>query len=77
MHMFVGAILSFFSYRKTSNIRRALVCNKRVDHSDVVCRRCSNYIFILDLTPGFDGLGKDNCKTRREQIKFCGLVRFC
>ena len=25
-----------FSYRKTSNIRRALVCNKIVDHSDVV-----------------------------------------
>ena len=25
-----------FSYRKTCNIRRALVCNKIVDHSDVV-----------------------------------------
>ena len=23
------------------------------------CRRCSNYIFILDLTPGFNWLGKD------------------
>ena len=32
--------------------------------------RCFNYIFILDLTPGFIGLGKDNCKTRRETIKF-------
>ena len=28
-----------------------------VDHS---CRRCSNYILILNLTPGFNGLGKDN-----------------
>ena len=25
---------------------------------------CSNVIFILDLTPGFNGLGKDNYKTR-------------
>ena len=24
------------------------------------------YIFILDLTTGFNGLGKDNCKTGRE-----------
>ena len=39
------------------------------------CRRCSNYVFILDLTPGFIGLGKDNCKTRRETFKFGDLVR--
>ena len=25
--------------------------------------RCSNYIFILDLTPYINGLGKNNCKT--------------
>ena len=31
---------------------------------------CSNYIFILDLTQCFNGLGKDNCKTRRETFKF-------
>ena len=30
----------------------------------IACRRCSNYILILDLTPGFNGLGKNNCKTR-------------
>ena len=36
---------------------------------------CSNYIFILDLTPGSNGLGRDNCKTRRESFKFWGLVR--
>ena len=35
-------------------------------HLDCLCRRCSNYIFIFDLTPGFTGLGKENCKTRRE-----------
>ena len=39
------------------------------------CRRCSNYIFILDLTPGFNGLGKDNCKTRRESFTFWSLLR--
>ena len=41
----------------------------------IACRRYSNYIFILDLTPGFIGLGKGNSKTRRETIKFGDLVR--
>ena len=43
----------------------------------IACRRCSNYIFILDLTPGFNGLGKDNYKTRRETFRFSSwdLVR--
>ena len=36
----------------------------------IACRRCSNYIFILNLTPGFNGLGKDNYKMRREAFKF-------
>ena len=31
---------------------------------------CSNHIFIFDITPGFKGLGKDSCKTRRESFKF-------
>ena len=35
----------------------------------IACRRCSNYIFILDLTPSFNELGKHNCKTRRETFK--------
>ena len=41
----------------------------------IACRRCSNYIFILDLTPGFIGLGKDNCKTRTETFMFWDWVR--
>ena len=57
------------SYRQTSNISRTLVGKKNVDHSDVV-----NYIFILDLTPGFNGLGKGNSKTRRETLKVSGFV---
>ena len=62
-------------------ISRTLADNEIVDHSDVVgasptlYRRCSNYIFILDLTPGINRLGKDNCKTRRETLKFSDLAR--
>ena len=44
---------------QSSNIRCTLVGNKLVDHSDVVGA-------ALNWTPGFNGLGKDNCKTRRE-----------
>ena len=42
---------------------------------NIARRRCSNCIFILDLTLGFNGLGNDNCKTRRETFKFGDLVR--
>ena len=41
----------------------------------IVYRRCPHYIFILDFTPGFDGLVKANCKTRRETFKFWNLMR--
>ena len=41
----------------------------------ISCQHCSNYIFILDLSPGFYGLDKDNCKTRWETFKFCNLVQ--
>ena len=40
------------------------------------CHQTSNirHTFILDLTPGFNGLGKDICKTKRETLKFWDLV---
>ena len=41
----------------------------------IACRRCSNYIFILSLTPVFNGLSRDNGKTRRRSFKFWDLVR--
>ena len=41
----------------------------------IACRRCSNYIFILHLTLGFNILCKDNCKPRREIFNFWDLVR--
>ena len=41
-------------YRKTSNIRHTLTGNEIVESLrcswSIACRRCSNYIFILDLT---------------------------
>ena len=41
----------------------------------ITCLHCSNYIFILNLTPSFNGLmSKDNCKTRQEIFKFWDLV---
>ena len=40
----------------------------------IAYRRCSNYIFILDLTPGFNTLGRDNFKTRRGILKSWDLV---
>ena len=66
-------------YCKTSNIRRAIVGNKIVDHSvrcswSIACRCCSNYIFNLDLIPAFKGLDKDNCKTKQETFKDCDFV---
>ena len=41
----------------------------------IACQCCSNYIFILDLTPGFNVLGEDNHKTRWESFKFWELVQ--
>ena len=35
-----------------------------------------NHVFILDFTPGLNGLGKDTFNTRRETITFWDLMRF-
>ena len=40
----------------------------------IACWRCSNYIFILDLTPGCNGLGRGNWKSRWGSFKFWNLV---
>ena len=62
-------------HRQTSNIRHTLWRNKIVDHSDtcswsIACRHCPNYIFILNFTPGVNGLGEENCKTMRYTFIF-------
>ena len=66
----------FLMYWQTSNISHTLVGNKLVIDvvGSIACRRCSNYIVMLNLTPGLNGLDKDNCKTERETFKFLGLV---
>ena len=62
-------------YRQNSNIGRTLVGNKIVDHSDVVgAVPTGDAAFILDLTPAFSGLDKDNYKTVRETFQFWDLV---
>ena len=75
-------ITVYCTYRKISNIKRTLMGNKIVDHHwslrcswSIACRRCSNYIFILDLASGFKGFGKDSRKTVRESFKCWDLVR--
>ena len=57
--------MSFWNktYRKVSNISRTLVGNEIVNHSDVVG------------AAGFNGLGKDNCKARREILMFDHWMR--
>ena len=52
-------------YLHTSNLSRTLIGNKIIGQA---CRRCSIYISIRDLTPGLNGLGRGNYKTRRENI---------
>ena len=60
---------------QTSSISCTLVGNNLVYWLlrcswSIACRRCSNYIFILDLTPGSNRLGKDNCKMRWVTFNF-------
>ena len=59
---------------QTCNIKRNLIGNKIVDHSNLV----GAYISNLALAPDFNGLDNDNCKTRRETFKFwnfCALYQ--
>ena len=64
-------------YRQTSNIKRTWEGFKIVDHSDVVGASLvgANYIFILDLTPDFDGLGQENVR-RDENLQNFGIWCF-
>ena len=66
------------NYRQFSNIRCTLVGNKNCRSLrcswSIACRRCSNYIFILDLTPGFIGWQKT---TVRRDDKHLSLAIWC
>ena len=78
IYIYIYVYIYMYVYRQVSIIRHTLLGNKIVDHSDLVgespVARCSNYIFILELTPGFIELDKDNSKTRRETLKFGDLA---
>ena len=52
------------------------ITSRQYDCWSLTCRWCSNYISALDLTPGFNGLGKENCKMTRETFSFWDSVRF-
>ena len=57
-------------------IRPTLVGNKCVDHSDVVgASPVGAAPTTSSFSLGFNGLGKDNCKTRRETFLFWDWVR--
>ena len=66
-----------YQYHQTSDISCSFVGITRQYNRwslrcswSIACRCCSNYIFILDLTPGFNGSGNDKCKERGETLKF-------
>ena len=73
---FIGVFLIQY-YHQASNISCTLVGNKIVAQLkcswSIACRHCFNYNFILDFN-GFNGLGKDNYKMRREAFKFLDWV---
>ena len=64
-------------YRKTSNISRTLVGNKIVDNSDVVGASpvgAAPTIFILNLTPGFNGLNRRQPQDDTRNILSFGIL---
>ena len=64
-----------YTYRQTFNISGILVARRTIKYWSLRCSwPCSNYDFILDLTPGFNGLDKNNCNTKREHFKIWKLV---
>ena len=67
------------TYLQTSDIRRILVGNKIVDHSDVVEAPPVGALQLhlhFRLTPGFNGMDRDNCKARREYLSV-GIYLVC
>ena len=54
-------------YLKRKCIIKYIKCRRKAS------RRCSSYIFIFDLTPGFNGLGKHNSHTTRVTFRFWDL----
>ena len=57
-----------------SNLLRQYNCWSLRCCWSIACRRCSNYIFILGLTPGFNGLGKELQDKTRSILSFGDIV---
>ena len=80
----VYSITHKVNYRQTSNVRRPLVGNiivwslkwSPLCSWSTACRHCSNHISMLDLTPGSNRLGRDNCKTRQATYTCWDLVPY-
>ena len=67
-------ITAIYMYYQTSKISFTLVGNKIVDHSDVVgASPVSTAPTTSSFSPGFSGLGKDNCKMRQETFQIWGF----
>ena len=58
------------SLQYKTHLRRQWNCRSLRWSWSIACRRCSDYIFMIDLKPGFDWLGKDNGNMRRESFQF-------
>ena len=56
------------TYRQTFDMSRPLIANKVVYDSDA--EGATNHIFIRDLTPASNGLGKADYKATQETISF-------
>ena len=85
IHSLVGKVSDCTSLSRkiptVSNIVYSQISNRKQSYWSLRCswsiayRRCSNCIFIMDWTPLFNGLGKGDCKTRRETFQVWYLVR--
>ena len=77
MQLYTSTIMSFFkSIQHSSLMTMTQIMAFCLTPSHNLNQCCS--IYIIDLTPGFNGLVKDNCKTRWEKFKFwiwCDLYK--
>ena len=73
-----AATVMALTYLQTSKISRNEIINKIVDYSDAVgvspVGAAPTTSSFLDLTPGSNGLGRDNC-TETRKFKYWDLVR--
>ena len=63
---------SIYRYRKIHIDYRSKFSYRFISFISIIYGNTTNYIFILDLMPGLNGLGKDNCKMRWQKINFWG-----